>query len=294
MSQMEVIAELSGVSMRYGAVEALSEVSLSLKAGEAVAVLGPNGAGKTTALSLLTGLKRVQDGKARLFGRDPRRPATRRRIGVTPQEAAFPPEMKLGELLDFARAHYPAPMDREEIIAAFDLDGLTGRMASSLSGGQQRKLAVALAFCGAPDLVFLDEPTTGVDIASRQRMWDFIGRYKQGGGALFLTTHYLEEAEAIADRIVLLNEGRVIRSGDVEAIRGAVNVRVLRFEAEAAPDLPCARLTGSEGGRHAYLSSDADESVRALVRSDTAFAGLEVLPASLERAVGELLAGDAS
>jgi ABC-2 type transport system ATP-binding protein len=294
MSVHSPIAELRGVSMRYGAVEALRAVSLELRAGEAVAVLGPNSAGKTTALSLLTGLKRVQKGEARLFGADPRRPATRRRIGVTPQDAAFPAELKVGELLDFARDHYPDPADKAEIIEAFDLDGLTGRMAASLSGGQQRKLAVALAFIGAPDLVFLDEPTTGIDIASRQRMWDFITRYKQAGGALFLTTHYLEEAEAIADRIVLINEGRIIRAGDVETIRGAVNVRVVRFEADQAPDLPAARLTGSENGRHAYLSSDADESVRALVRSGLAFSNLDVLPASLERAVGELLEGEAA
>lgn len=290
----EVIAELDGVSMTYGPVQALTGFSLAMHAGEAVCVLGPNGAGKTTALKLLTGLKRVQTGRARLFGGNPRAPQRRRLIGVTPQEAAFPHAMKVRELLSFAREHYPSPAPLDEIVEAFDLAAIMNRMAISLSGGQQRKLAVALAFCGAPRAVFLDEPTTGVDIESRRRMWDYILRYKQAGGAIFLTTHYLEEAEFIADRIVLINEGRTAREGSVAEIRAAVNVRLLRFDAETAPDLPAARHTTSEGRRHTYVSTDADECVRALVRSGIDFSHLEVQPASLENAVTELLGSPTS
>lgn len=291
---VETIAELKSVSMSYGKLTALDAVSLSLGAGEAVCVLGPNGAGKTTALKLLTGLKRAQRGKALLLGRNPRTPQARRVIGVTPEDAAFPHGLKVRELLAFARAHYPEPADPVAIIEAFDLGENLDRMALQLSGGQQRKLAVALAFCGAPRAVFLDEPTTGVDVQSRQRMWAYIRKYKQAGGAIFLTTHYLEEAEFIADRIVLINQGRIIRSGRVGEIRDAVNVRVIRFDSPAAPALRAARHTGSEGERHSYLSADADDSVRALVSSGIDFSRLEVLPASLERAVGELLGSDAS
>jgi ABC-2 type transport system ATP-binding protein len=283
------IAELQNVSMTYGAVKALDDVSFQLTEGTAMAVLGPNGAGKTTAIRLLTGLKRAQKGKARLFGKNPRSPDARLGIGVTPQEASFPHAMKTGEILDFARKHYAAPAPRDEIIEAFGLGPNINRMAIELSGGQQRKLAVALAFCGGPKVVFLDEPTTGIDADSRQRMWDYIKQFKTSGGAIFLTTHYLDEAEAIADRIVLINEGQILRAGTVEEVRSAVQVRVIRFRAETAPDLTDARLADSENGVHTYLSSNADESVRALVRSGVDFRDLEVLPASLERAVAELL-----
>ena len=285
----DLIAELNKVTMTYGPLTALDAVSFCIAAGEAVCVLGPNGAGKTTALKLLTGLKRVQNGEARLFGENPRAPSTRQRIGVTPQDAAFPHGMKVREILEFAREHYPDPVEIREIVEAFDLTAVMDRMAITLSGGQQRKLAVALAFCGNPDAVFLDEPTTGVDVESRQRMWRYIRSYKDRGGAIFLTTHYLEEAEFIADRIVLLNEGRIVREGSVNEIRDAVNVRIVRFDAATAPDLAGARWMESSAQQHTYLASDADQAVRALVTSGTDFSRLEVQPASLERAVTEVL-----
>lgn len=275
--------------MAYGAVRALDDFSLTVDAGAALAVLGPNGAGKTTAIRLLTGLKRPQKGKARLFGKNPRSPANRLAIGVTPQEASFPHAMKVGEILDFARKHYPAPASRDALIEAFGLGPNLNRMAVSLSGGQQRKLAVALAFCGGPRVVFLDEPTTGIDADSRQRMWRYIQQFRADGGTVILTTHYLDEAEAIASRIVLINDGKILRSGTVDEVRSAVQVRVIRFRAADAPDLTAARHAASEADHHTYLSSDADLSVRALVESGLAFRDLEVLPASLERAVTELL-----
>lgn len=283
------IAELQNVSMTYGAIKALDGVSLTVEDGTALAVLGPNGAGKTTAIRLLTGLKQAQKGKARLFGKNPRSPANRLTIGVTPQEASYPHAMKTGEILDFARNHYPAPAPRDAIIEAFGLGPNLNRMAVSLSGGQQRKLAVALAFCGGPRVVFLDEPTTGIDGESRQRMWSYIKQFKADGGTIFLTTHYLDEAEAIASRIVLINEGRILRSGTVDEVRGAVQMRVVRFRANSAPDLAAARHTASEAGHHTYLSSNADESVRDLVGSGLEFSDIDVLPASLERAITELL-----
>lgn len=291
MTAEPAIAALSGVSMTYGAIKALWDVSLEFRRGEATCVLGPNGAGKSTMLGLLTGLKRPHSGTVRVFGQDPRNAATRKRMGVTPQEAAFPPALKTGEILAFARAHYPDPTDLDELVGDFDLNALMRRNATTLSGGQQRKLAVALAFCGAPDAAFLDEPTTGIDMQSRQRMWDHIQRYKAGGGTLFLTTHYLEEAEQIADRIVLINDGRIIRSGSVREIRDAVNVREIRFSADTAPDLRRARLTGSESGVHTYVSTDADDSVRDLIQSGHAFSRLEVQRVSLEQAVSQAFDG---
>lgn len=286
------LAELRNVSMRYGSVQALDGVSLGLSEGETLALLGPNGAGKSTAIKLLTGLKRAQAGEALLFGRDPRVPDVRGAIGVTPQEAAFPFAWRVGEILDFARAHYPAPAPRDALIDAFGLGPNVKQAAVQLSGGQQRRLAMALAFAGSPKAVFLDEPTTGLDIDARKRLWDYIGVYRQGGGAVFLTTHYLEEAEALADRIVLLNRGKVVREGAVGDVKAAVSARLLRFVAAEAPALAAAQLQGSAGARHTYVSNDADQAVRELVSSGVAFSELEVLPASLGDAVSALLGGE--
>ena len=279
--------------MRYGEVQALRNVSLGLSAGETVTLLGPNGAGKTTAIGLLTGLKRVQKGRALLFGRDPRSPPVRSGIGVTPQTAAFPLAWRVGEILDFARAHYDAPAPRAALVEAFGLGPTVKRAAAQLSGGQQRRLAVALAFAGSPKAVFLDEPTTGLDADARAQLWAYVDAYKRGGGAVFLTTHYLEEAEALADRVILLNQGAIVRTGSLADVRSAVDVRIIRLHAAQAPALTAARLQRSEGDRHTYVSQDADAAVRELIALGAPFSGLEVLPASLADAIAAILKGRA-
>lgn len=275
--------------MQYGNVKALDNVSFRLNSGEAVAVLGPNGAGKTTSVRLLTGVKKTQQGKATLFGKDPQRPKARALIGVTPQEAAFQQAQKVGEILDFVQAHYRHPAKRSNLIDAFDLANLENRMATDLSGGQQRRLAVALAFCGSPRIVFLDEPTTGIDVAARKKIWEYIQRYKNEGGSVFLTTHYLEEAEKIADRIIVLEQGRVAATGTVQELKNVIDVRIVRFSADQRPQISSAHLQFEQHGHYHFMSSDADETVRELVASGLPFRDLEVLPAKLEDAVGELL-----
>jgi ABC-2 type transport system ATP-binding protein len=286
---MSTIAELAGVSMRYEAVLALDDVSFALKKGETLALLGPNGAGKSTAISLLTGQKRVQQGRVRLFGGDPRTPRVRAAIGVTPQEAGFPAAWRVGEIIDFVRRHFPRALPRGAVIEAFGLEALLTRNAAQLSGGQQRTLAVALAFCGGPDAVFLDEPTTGLDVAARQRLWDYVKQFRHDGGAVLLTTHYLEEAQALSDRVVLMTKGRVLREGSMADIRGAVGVQLIHFNAAQPPRLAAARLAHTRGERYTYLTHDADQAVRELVASGTEFSSLEVAPASLAQAVSELL-----
>ena len=284
-----VIAELRNVTMKYGQLVALDEVSFSLEQGEAIAVLGPNGAGKTTSIRLLTGLKRIQQGEASLNGMDPQLPEARLSIGVTPQESSFPHAQRVGEILDFARVHYPNPQSQADLLEAFDLKALENRLAIELSGGQQRRLAVALAFCGNPKTVFLDEPTTGIDAKSRQKMWDYIVQFKRDGGSIFLTTHYLEEAENIADRIVLLNQGKVAASGTVKEIKNVIDVRIVRFSAKTDPVIPSARLQEKRNDEYLFLANNADQAVRELVNSGLEFENLEVLPAKLEDAVAELL-----
>jgi ABC-2 type transport system ATP-binding protein len=164
------VAELRGIHKRYGKVEALRGVDLQLHAGELVALLGPNGAGKTTAVSILLGQRRPDAGSARLFGRDPTLPAARRPVGATLQESGFPDNLNVREVVDLVRVHYPDPAPARQLLDRFGLTEVAGRRAGGLSGGQTRRLAVALAFAGRPHVVVLDEPTTGLDVESRHRL----------------------------------------------------------------------------------------------------------------------------
>lgn len=205
-----MIAELVGVTKTLGRTRALDGLELGVDAGEVVALLGPNGAGKTTALRILLGLRRPDRGVVRLFGRDPTHPATRRRVGCTPQETSFPGTLRVRELVELVRAHFPAPLTFAELAARFELADLERRQAGGLSGGQKRRLACALAFAGDPELVVLDEPSTGLDVESRLRLWETIGR---GEHTVLLTTHDLGEAELLATRVAVIRAGRVVAQG---------------------------------------------------------------------------------
>jgi ABC-2 type transport system ATP-binding protein len=206
-------AALRRVTKRFGETTALDTVDLEIAAGEVVALLGPNGAGKTTALSILLGLRRPDSGRAELFGRDPRQPSARAAIGVTPQDGGFPLTLRVGEVVDLVRAHFPRPASRQELLERFGLQGIARRQTGGLSGGERRRLSVALAFAGRPQAVFLDEPTTGLDVEARRAAWREIGLFAGEGGTVLLTTHYLEEAEALASRIVLIARGRIVAEG---------------------------------------------------------------------------------
>jgi ABC-2 type transport system ATP-binding protein len=214
------VAVIAGVSKSFGRIPALDRLDLSVDAGETVVLLGPNGAGKTTALALLLGLRRPDSGEVRLFGRDPRDPRTRRHVGCTPQEASFPATLRVCEVVELVRAHYPAPRDRRALLAEFRLADLERRQIGGLSGGQRRRLACALAFAGDPDLVLLDEPSNGLDLESRLHLWETI---RASHCTVLLTTHSFEEAEALATRVVVLHEGRVVASGTPTALGGPVD-----------------------------------------------------------------------
>jgi ABC-2 type transport system ATP-binding protein len=213
-----IAAALLSVTRRFGEMLALDCVNLSVEAGEVVALLGPNGAGKTTALSILLGLRRPDSGRAEIFGVDPRRPGARIAVGVASQESGFPPTLRVDEIIDLVRAHFPCPATRSELVERFDLGAIERRQAGGLSGGERRRLSVALAFAGEPAALFLDEPTAGLDVEARRAVWSEIDRYAADGGTVLLTTHYLEEAERLADRVVLLARGRVVADGSVESL----------------------------------------------------------------------------
>jgi ABC-2 type transport system ATP-binding protein len=283
-SSIQPVATLQTVYKRFESVEALQGINLALFPGEIVALLGPNGAGKTTALNILWGRRCPDRGEARLFGDDPRRPEVRRWIGATPQEISFPPKLTIAEIVDLVRAHYPEPLTCQDVLERFGLAGLERRQAGDLSGGQRRRLAIALAFVGNPRAVFLDEPTTGLDVEARRELWQVVRAYASGGGSVLLTTHYLEEIEALADRVIVLHHGTVLIEGSVDEIKARVGLKQIRFAAATVPALPNVARVVKENQRYCLYAVDADAVVRELVRQGCEFHGLEVLPTSLEDA----------
>ncbi len=277
----DVLARAVGVTRRYGATVALDRVDLDVQAGSLVGLLGPNGAGKSTLLQLLTGLRRPTAGRVELFGRPPTDARARSELGVTPQETGLPATLRVGEVVDFVGRHFPDPEPTGALLERFGLTGLERRQTGGLSGGQKRRLAVALAFVGRPRLVVLDEPTTGLDVEARRALWEGMRDYHAGGGTVLLTSHYLEEVEALAQRVVVIGSGRVLADGGLAAVRGAVARSTVSFTAPTAPDLPG---LVRQGDRYVAHSPDADALVRALVLGGTPFADLQVRPASLEEA----------
>jgi ABC-2 type transport system ATP-binding protein len=285
------VAELRGIHKRYGTVEALRGVDLRLHPGELVALLGPNGAGKTSAVSILLGQRRPNAGSARLFGRDPTLPAARRPVGVTLQESGFPDNLTVREVVDLVRVHYPDPAPTRELLDRFGLTEVAGRRAGGLSGGQTRRLAVTLAFAGRPQAVVLDEPTTGLDVESRHRLWEVVRAFVAGGGAVLLTTHYLEEAQALASRVVVIADGQIIAQGSVDDITARTGLSRVHLQAPALPELPGVTHVEATNGSYTLYTADPDGLVRALTLNGVAFSGLRVERASLEEAFLHLTGG---
>ncbi|GIJ75464.1 ABC transporter ATP-binding protein [Virgisporangium ochraceum] len=281
----EIVARAVDVSRRFGEVTALDSLSLDIPAGQLLGLLGPNGAGKTTLISLFVGLRRPSAGRVEICGGDPVDAATRRHFGVTPQQTGLPPTLRVSECVDLAAAHFSDPLPRGELLERFGLTDLARRQTGGLSGGQQRRLAVALAFVGRPRLVFLDEPTTGLDVDARHTLWEGIRLFHRDGGTVVLTSHYLEEVEELAERVVVMFRGRAIADGDLAEVRGAVNANHVSFvTTDPVPDLPGAISTARTGDRYVVRVSDPNGYVRDLVASGVDFTDLEVRGSSLEEA----------
>jgi ABC-2 type transport system ATP-binding protein len=286
------IARLEQVGKRYGAIVALDGIDLEIHRGELLALLGPNGAGKSTSIGLLLGLHRADSGNVSLFGRDPQDIEARRRIGVMLQSAALPPTLKVGELIRLTASYYPAPRSVAECADLAGVADLLGRRYADLSGGQQRRVQFAMALAGRPEILFLDEPTVGMDIVARQALWAAIRKAVADGCAVVLTTHYLEEAEALADRVCVIAKGRVVSEGTVDALRAHVAVRRIRcittiaVETIAAwPEVISAELAQ---GRLAIATADAETVVRRLLENDVTLSELEVQRAGLAEAFTEI------
>jgi ABC-type multidrug transport system ATPase subunit/peptidoglycan/LPS O-acetylase OafA/YrhL len=285
-------AELVGARKRYGATMALDGVDLAVRPGELLAVLGPNGAGKSTAISLMLGLLDPDEGTATLFGRSPHDVDARQGVGVMMQEVGLPPELKVRELVDLGCRYYPAPLTVDEALRLTNTNELANRSYGKLSTGQKRQVQFALAVCGRPTVLFLDEPTVGLDLQAREVLWATIRRLVASGVSIVLTTHYLEEAEALADRVIVLARGRVIASGSVNEMRALVDRKRVRCQTtvplEQIRSWPGVASAEMDGDYVAIVATDADAVVRRLLDADAKARDLEVRRAGLAEAFAAL------
>jgi len=281
-------AQLIDATKRYGNVEALKGVSLDIELGEVVAMLGPNGAGKTTSISLLLGLRKPTSGKALLFGLDPDNLDARSRVGVMLQESGIPAVLKVREIVDLFRSYYAKPMARDRAIAMAGLDEKAEALVKELSGGQRQRLYFALAVCGDPEVLFLDEPTVGMDVEGRRSFIERIAEFARMGRTVVLTTHYLEEADQLARRVIVIDRGLVIADASPKEIKSRVAGKRVRFTAAGLTDADLEGLpvtTSTISDHTVQLLTNQPEAVLSeLFRRGIQVSDLEVSGADLEDA----------
>ena len=276
------------LAKRYGPVQAVSNVTLQLAAGSALGLLGPNGAGKSTALSILMGLATPDSGTARIFGYPAGSAEARQLTGATPQSTDFPDQLTPRELLSYTAACYGKQPQTAELIAQFGLEHLIDRRVAGFSGGERRRVALALAFVGIPRLVFLDEPTTGLDTAGQKAFRAAALDFVEQGGSLVLTSHHWDEIEAICDHITLIDKGETVLTARIEEIRMRANVKQLNFNLPVGTVPPdWMRATHDERRWH-LQAADADSVLRQMVIDDVPFHDLSLEPLPLDTLIGRI------
>jgi len=293
-SQAQVaVATMEGVNKSYDNIQALRSLDLNIRPGELIALLGPNGAGKTTAVKLMLGLLPPTSGQVRVFGQDPTQPANRVRTGAMLQVGRVPETLRVREHIDLFSSYYPNPMPLKAVLTAAGLDGLENRKFAELSGGQRQRVLFALAICGNPDLLFLDEPTAGLDVEARRMVWDQVRKQIEAGKTVLLTTHYLEEADALADRIVVIHKGALVAEGTAAEIKARSSGKKIRFCSQLSLDQLRAvpGVTSVKRDREAFeiATTEVEDVLRRLLASDRSLAGLEVSGAGLEDAFLSLM-----
>ena len=295
----ETVASLAHITKRYAnGVLALDNLSLTLHRGEIVALLGPNGAGKSTAVRLMMGLSAPSAGSVRIFGGDPRQTATRLRTGVMLQVGRAPEMLRVNEHINIFRGYYPTPMAYADIVRAAGLEGVEGRMFGQLSGGQKQRMLFALSLAGDPDLIFLDEPTAGLDVEARRGMWMQIRSLAERGKTVLLTTHYLEEADALAHRIVVINKGRMVCEGTPAEVKSlgsgaqgnstSRSLKIIRcstsLNASTLLAIPGVASAEANGPLTSITSTQAEATLREMLALDQNLHSLEVQSPALEDA----------
>ena len=278
----DLAIEVQGLRKRYGDNRAVDGLDLSVHRSEIFAVLGPNGAGKTTTVEILEGYRRRDAGSVRVLGVDPAKGdrAWRSRIGIVMQSANDQPELTVGEMVRHFVRYYPDPRDPDEVVEAVGLTGEVRSRIRELSGGQRRRLDVALGILGHPELLFLDEPTTGFDPEARRSFWDLLEGLRHAGTTILLTTHYLDEAQHLADRVAVVRDGRVLALATPADLGGRAAQRAIVRWTEPAPD--------GGSARHREERTDTPEAfirelkLREGLGPDDEIPGLEVVRPSLE------------
>jgi ABC-2 type transport system ATP-binding protein len=287
-SAAQIVASLEGVTKNYGAVRALHGVDFSVRAGEVVALLGPNGAGKTTAVKLLLGLIQPNSGKVRVFDGNPANPENRMKTGAMLQVGRVPETLRVREHIDLFSTYYENPLPLAEVLAIAGLEKLRDRKYGELSGGQKQRVLFALAICGNPDLLFLDEPTVGLDVEARRLLWDEIRRLVDRGKTVLLTTHYLQEADALADRVAVINQGEIIAQGTPAEIKSKTSGKRIRcitsLSLGSLRQIPGVTEVKEDREAVEIHAAEAELVVRELLARDAMLSGLEVTSAGLEEA----------
>jgi ABC-2 type transport system ATP-binding protein len=290
------LARLEGAHKRFGKITALDGLDLAANRGELLALLGPNGAGKSTAISLLLGLQQPDKGSAALFGEEPQSIDARRRIGVMMQEINLPGVMRPRELIGQTASYYPSPYETQAVIKRLGIEKIADRPYGKLSGGQKRQAQFAMAICGRPELLFLDEPTVGLDVQAREALWQVLRDLIHEGCSIILTTHYLEEAEALADRVAVVTHGRLVAGGTVDEIRAHVSRKSILCRSSLALETmrawPEVQQVTEESGRRHIVTRDAETVLRLLLAADTAVRDIEVRRAGLAEAFAEITANN--
>ncbi|OAB47827.1 ABC transporter ATP-binding protein [Paenibacillus antarcticus] len=292
---MDTIVEMKNVTKQFRNKKAVDDVSFSIDKGSIVAILGPNGAGKTTVISMLLGLIKPTQGTVKVMGKDPRDIEVRRRIGAMLQEVSVMDALKVRELIDLIRSYYPRPLDIDQLIP---LTGLQEkdlyRYANKLSGGQKRRLGFSLALAGNPDLIFLDEPTVGLDVTARRVFWDQVHSLTQQGKTILFTTHYLPEAEDYADRVILFDQGVIIADGTPDDIKSKLTVSSVSFKSDALNlrdvliTLPNVQDVYEKDGRIYTVTEDTDGMLASIFEHKLAVSGIRVEHGRLDDAFEQL------
>jgi ABC-2 type transport system ATP-binding protein len=249
---MDVVSA-TALTKRYDKVTAVDHLDLRIGEGDVVAILGPNGAGKSTTIEMLLGLRTPTSGSVEVFGASPNSAFARARVGAMLQDSEAPEALSVEETIDLVRHYYPYALPVDEILRRADLLEKRDRRVGQLSGGQRQRLSYALAIAGDPDLLFLDEPTAALDVASRHRFWDQVRGFAAQGKTVLFSTHNLGEADALADRIVVISHGRVVADGTAEQIKSTVAGRTVTL----VTDAPIDHLAGLPGVRHVEVAPGA-------------------------------------
>ena len=277
------------VSKNYGAVRAVRELTLQIPRGRAIAFLGPNGAGKSTSLEMLLGLRKAGSGRIEVFGKSPRQAMVAGHVGAMLQSGGLPQDVTVREVLELMSRLHPRPLAVDEVLRRANIADLAERKADKLSGGQTQRVRFAIAIAGDSDLIVLDEPTTGMDVENRQIFWTAMKAEAARGKTILFATHYLEEADQIADQVIVINKGRLLANGtsaDIKAMAGfqRVSFRLPGISRESLIDLPAAVTIDVVGDRVQIQTSDSDKTFYALIDQGLRPMELEITALGLEQA----------